>query len=163
MFTRPFHTSYRAASQRSWQRMNRFRRRRSQCVVIDCLRRRIGNRLCSQFGWCPFSNLPAPGRNRWDQGLTAAEMRRCRWVKPAMVARSDTRNGRGMIGCGTRRFAGFAKPRARPTWSGKKQAKRFEFSVRSGNPTPWTECCPMLAFGSQTFPGQGFLFSPVSL
>ena len=34
---------------------------------------------------CPFSNLPAPGRNRWDQGLTAAEMRRCRWVKPAMV------------------------------------------------------------------------------
>jgi bifunctional non-homologous end joining protein LigD len=34
---------------------------------------------------CPFSNLPAPGRNRWDQGLTAAEMKRCRWVKPAMV------------------------------------------------------------------------------
>src|SRR3984893_8086617 len=34
---------------------------------------------------CPFSNLPAPGRSRWDQGLTAAEMRRCRWVKPAMV------------------------------------------------------------------------------
>jgi bifunctional non-homologous end joining protein LigD len=34
---------------------------------------------------CPFSNLPALGRNRWDQGLTAAEMRRCRWVKPAMV------------------------------------------------------------------------------
>jgi bifunctional non-homologous end joining protein LigD len=34
---------------------------------------------------CPFSNLPAPGRNPWDQGLTAAEMKRCRWVKPAMV------------------------------------------------------------------------------
>jgi bifunctional non-homologous end joining protein LigD len=34
---------------------------------------------------CPFSNLPAPGRNRWDQGLTAAEMKRCRWVKPAIV------------------------------------------------------------------------------
>jgi bifunctional non-homologous end joining protein LigD len=34
---------------------------------------------------CPFSNLPAAGRNRWDQGLTVAEMRRCRWVKPAMV------------------------------------------------------------------------------
>lgn len=34
---------------------------------------------------CPFDNLPAPGRNRWDQGLTAAEMRRCRWVKPSMV------------------------------------------------------------------------------
>ena len=34
---------------------------------------------------CPFSNLPAPGRNRWDQGLTAAEMKRCRWVKPAII------------------------------------------------------------------------------
>jgi len=34
---------------------------------------------------CPFYNLPAPGRNRWDQGLSAAEMKRCRWVKPAMV------------------------------------------------------------------------------
>jgi bifunctional non-homologous end joining protein LigD len=34
---------------------------------------------------CPFSNLPAAGRSRWDQGLTAAEMRRCHWVKPTMV------------------------------------------------------------------------------
>jgi bifunctional non-homologous end joining protein LigD len=34
---------------------------------------------------CPFSNLPAPGRNLWDQGLTAAEMKRCRWVKSLMV------------------------------------------------------------------------------
>jgi bifunctional non-homologous end joining protein LigD len=34
---------------------------------------------------CPFFNLPAAGRNRWDQGLTVAEMKRCRWVKPEMV------------------------------------------------------------------------------
>ena len=34
---------------------------------------------------CPFFNLPAAGRSRWDQGLTAAEMKRCHWVKPAMV------------------------------------------------------------------------------
>jgi bifunctional non-homologous end joining protein LigD len=34
---------------------------------------------------CPFYDLPAPGRNRWDQGLTAAEMKRCHWVKPTMV------------------------------------------------------------------------------
>ena len=33
---------------------------------------------------CPFINLPAVGRSRWDQGLTAAEMKRCHWVKPAM-------------------------------------------------------------------------------
>jgi bifunctional non-homologous end joining protein LigD len=34
---------------------------------------------------CPFSDLPAPGRSCWDQGLTAAEMKRCRWVKSPMV------------------------------------------------------------------------------
>jgi bifunctional non-homologous end joining protein LigD len=34
---------------------------------------------------CPFFNLPAIGRNRWDQGLSPAEMKRCRWVKPLMV------------------------------------------------------------------------------
>src|SRR5260370_35554920 len=37
---------------------------------------------------CPFYNLPAFGRSRWDQGLTAAEMKRCHWVKPAMVCHS---------------------------------------------------------------------------
>jgi bifunctional non-homologous end joining protein LigD len=35
--------------------------------------------------YCPFSNVPAVGRIRWDQGLTAAEMKRCHWVKPVMV------------------------------------------------------------------------------
>jgi Enoyl-(Acyl carrier protein) reductase len=34
---------------------------------------------------CPFFNLPATGRNRWDQGLSAAEMRRCHWVRPVRV------------------------------------------------------------------------------
>jgi len=34
---------------------------------------------------CPFYNLPAAGRNRWDQGLTAAEMKCCQWIKPEMV------------------------------------------------------------------------------
>jgi bifunctional non-homologous end joining protein LigD len=34
---------------------------------------------------CPFFNLPAAGRSRWDQKLTAAEMKRCHWVKPTMV------------------------------------------------------------------------------
>ena len=33
---------------------------------------------------CPFFNLPAVGRSRWDRGLTAAEMKRCHWVKPVM-------------------------------------------------------------------------------
>ena len=34
---------------------------------------------------CPFYNLPAVRRNRWDQGLSPAEMKRCHWVKPVMV------------------------------------------------------------------------------
>jgi DNA ligase D-like protein (predicted ligase) len=34
---------------------------------------------------CPFYNLQAVGRSRWDQGLTAAERRRCHWVKPTML------------------------------------------------------------------------------
>jgi bifunctional non-homologous end joining protein LigD len=33
----------------------------------------------------PFYNLPATARNRWDQGLTAAEMKRCHLVKPVLV------------------------------------------------------------------------------
>ena len=34
---------------------------------------------------CPFSNLPAPRKNRYGGGLTAAEMKRCTWLKPALV------------------------------------------------------------------------------
>ena len=34
---------------------------------------------------CPFHNVPAAGRSRWDQGLSAAEMKRCHWVRPKMV------------------------------------------------------------------------------
>jgi bifunctional non-homologous end joining protein LigD len=34
---------------------------------------------------CPFYNLPTAGRNRWDQGLSAAEMVRRHWVRPVMV------------------------------------------------------------------------------
>jgi bifunctional non-homologous end joining protein LigD len=33
---------------------------------------------------CPFDNLPATGRGL-DQGLTAAEMKRCVWVKPVVI------------------------------------------------------------------------------
>jgi bifunctional non-homologous end joining protein LigD len=33
---------------------------------------------------CPFDNLPATGRGL-DPGLTAAEMKRCVWVKPIVV------------------------------------------------------------------------------
>ncbi len=35
---------------------------------------------------CPFTNLPELTSGRWGQGLTAAKMRECIWVKPKLVA-----------------------------------------------------------------------------
>ncbi len=34
---------------------------------------------------CPFSNLPEPRGARYGQALTAAEMKRCKWVEPKLV------------------------------------------------------------------------------
>jgi bifunctional non-homologous end joining protein LigD len=35
---------------------------------------------------CPFVNLPESKPGRWGQGLTAAKMKECIWVKPKLVA-----------------------------------------------------------------------------
>jgi bifunctional non-homologous end joining protein LigD len=35
---------------------------------------------------CPFANLPEVTPGRWGQGLTAAKMKDCTWVKPKLVA-----------------------------------------------------------------------------
>jgi bifunctional non-homologous end joining protein LigD len=35
---------------------------------------------------CPFKNLPEARRGQWGEGLTAAEMEKCRWLKPWLVA-----------------------------------------------------------------------------
>lgn len=35
---------------------------------------------------CPFDNLPEATPGRWGQGLTAAKMKECIWVKPKLVA-----------------------------------------------------------------------------
>ena len=35
---------------------------------------------------CPFVNLPEKTKGRWGLGITPAVMKRCRWVKPVMVA-----------------------------------------------------------------------------
>ena len=34
---------------------------------------------------CPFANLPEKRTARYGQTITAAEMKRCRWVEPNMV------------------------------------------------------------------------------
>jgi ATP-dependent DNA ligase len=35
---------------------------------------------------CPFVNLPEARSGRWGQGLTAAKMAECRWLRPELVA-----------------------------------------------------------------------------
>ena len=35
---------------------------------------------------CPFANLPENAKGRWGEGLTAADMDKCIWLKPKMVA-----------------------------------------------------------------------------
>jgi bifunctional non-homologous end joining protein LigD len=38
---------------------------------------------------CPFKNLPEARRGPWGEGLTTAEMAKCRWLKPRLVATID--------------------------------------------------------------------------
>src|SRR5688572_18850890 len=38
---------------------------------------------------CPFANLPEPRGGRWGQGLTAAKMKECVWLKPVLVAQIE--------------------------------------------------------------------------
>jgi bifunctional non-homologous end joining protein LigD len=38
---------------------------------------------------CPFANLPEPRGGRWGQGLTAAKMADCCWLKPVLVGQFD--------------------------------------------------------------------------
>lgn len=38
---------------------------------------------------CLFKNLPYARRGPWGEGLTAADMQKCRWLKPRLVATID--------------------------------------------------------------------------
>jgi bifunctional non-homologous end joining protein LigD len=38
---------------------------------------------------CPFANLPERHKGRWGEGLTAADMEKCVWVRPDIVARIE--------------------------------------------------------------------------
>jgi hypothetical protein len=42
---------------------------------------------------CPFANLPESRKGRWGEGLTAADMEKCIWLKPRLVAQSSMPNG----------------------------------------------------------------------
>jgi bifunctional non-homologous end joining protein LigD len=41
------------------------------------------------FSYCPFVNLPEKHKGRWGEGLTAADMEKCVWVRPEIVARIE--------------------------------------------------------------------------
>jgi bifunctional non-homologous end joining protein LigD len=34
---------------------------------------------------CPFKNLPETSKGRWGEGLTADDMKKCRWLRPHLV------------------------------------------------------------------------------
>jgi len=38
---------------------------------------------------CPFANLPEAKGGRWGQGLTAAKMQECKWIKPVLVGQFE--------------------------------------------------------------------------
>jgi DNA ligase D-like protein (predicted ligase) len=38
---------------------------------------------------CPFDNLPEKRSGRWGQGLTAAKMKDCKWLKPVLVGQFE--------------------------------------------------------------------------
>jgi ATP-dependent DNA ligase len=38
---------------------------------------------------CPFANLPKARAGRWGEGLTAAKMKDCRWLKLVLVGRFE--------------------------------------------------------------------------
>jgi DNA ligase D-like protein (predicted ligase) len=42
-----------------------------------------------QVAECPFDNLPERKSGRWGQGLTAAKMKECRWLKPVLVGQFE--------------------------------------------------------------------------
>ena len=39
---------------------------------------------------CPFANLPETHEGRWGEGLTAADMQKCAWVRPELVAQVES-------------------------------------------------------------------------
>ncbi len=54
---------------------------------VPASRRTLHAQLASlEAGVCPFVNLPEASAGRWGQGLTAAKMKNCIWLRPEAVA-----------------------------------------------------------------------------
>lgn len=60
---------------------------RVRAGLVPASRRELYDRLKPLIiGSCPFTNLPETTPGRWGQGLTAAKMKECIWVKARLVA-----------------------------------------------------------------------------
>jgi len=54
---------------------------------VPASRRALHERLSAfETDTCPFVNLPEASAGRWGQGLTAAKMKDCVWLRPQIVA-----------------------------------------------------------------------------
>jgi len=63
---------------------------RVRAGLVPATRRELHARLKPLIAeQCPFANLPESKSGRWGQGLTAAKMNECIWVKPKLVANCE--------------------------------------------------------------------------
>jgi DNA ligase D-like protein (predicted ligase) len=61
---------------------------------------------------CPFANLPAARKGRWSAGLSAADMKQCRWLRPSLVAQIEFAEWTSANRLRHARFAGLREDRA---------------------------------------------------
>jgi len=63
---------------------------------VPLVRREVASRFKGlEIDTCPFANLPEKKRTQW--ALTKEEMKNCVWLKPELVARVSSPNGRPII------------------------------------------------------------------
>ena len=61
---------------------------------------------------CPFANLPAARKGCWGAGVTAADMKQCRWLRPSLVAQIEFAEWTSANRLRQARFAGLREDRA---------------------------------------------------
>jgi bifunctional non-homologous end joining protein LigD len=63
---------------------------RTRSGFTPAVREQLHQRFrCLETPECPFANLPEAREGRWGDGLTAAKMKNCRWLKPVLVGQVE--------------------------------------------------------------------------
>jgi len=79
---------------------------------VPASRRQIFARLKPlMISKCPFANLPEAYKGRWGEGLTAADMGKCVWVRPSSWRGSNSSNGPPRIIYGIQSSRGYERTR----------------------------------------------------